>query len=396
MRRVRVVERIGDIPRRDWDDLEGGNVLASHGWLRTVEQTGPGHLSPRYFLLEDDGRLVAGTACYRIGGAEASKGLDTTLFGRLEKFADIFGISFNPHVLCRPYRTIGAHILVHRDLEGDSARAAMGEVLTAVEREAFNQNLPVVISAVLDSESDLMEVLKGRGYHRTISSPVNIVDLNCTSFEEYLKSLDSFSPNARKVVRREMNKNKKEGVTIEEVKNPDDYGDRLYDLLCGNTKKYRPEPFPFNKSFLRSLKANLGEEVRIYAASKNGMVTGVSVDFQRNGCQFNPYVGVDHDSAGNDFTYFNLAYYHPVKIAVGQGIRRLIWGVGFYNIKTRRGARIHNSYIFYKSPVGMRHLVAGFWFKFHSVWWRKKLANLNNGRPRRARKARLTKGTEGA
>jgi predicted N-acyltransferase len=387
MRSVRTVRSITEIPRQAWDELAGDNVMAGHGWLKTVEETSSVCLAPKYYLLEENGRIIAGCVGYRMERQNGPAGLDVVLFGRLERFLTRLGISFLPHAMCRPYRSNGAHILVRKELDSPSVKAAIRDILPVLETEAFHQRLPVVFSGVLEMEADLMEVLSRSGYHQTYSSPVSIVDLNFNSFDEYMKSLDSASPNTRKVIRREMNKIRKEGVVIEEVKDPGEDNGRLYELISGNYRKYNTVSFPFNENFLEALKANLGDEVAIYKAVKNGRVTGGSVDLRRNGYQFTPYVGVDHEAAGNDFTYFNMAYYRPIMRAIESGIPRLNWGTAFYDIKTRRGAKVYNSYIFHKSPDGIHHFLARLWFKLHAALWKKKLARLNNGRPPRLMKA---------
>jgi predicted N-acyltransferase len=88
-------------------------------------------------------------------------------------------------------------------------------------------------------------------------------------------------------------------------------------------------------------------------------------------------VGVDHALAGPDATYFMLTYYRPIQYAIDKRLKRIYFGNAQYALKQRRGCKISNSYIFYKSPRPAVNNLVGLWFLVHRIWFEKKHSEYN-------------------
>jgi predicted N-acyltransferase len=371
-----IVHTIKEIPKEEWDALTGDNVFASYGWLKTVEETLRSDVHPTYGLVSEDAGIVGAAVCYRVDCQDAVLPIDRIMLGRLSSWASRFGVTFFPAMECRPFFSYGPHFLIRRDVDPKRKSAVMEQLLQIVENESFRQERPLVFSCVLDEEPGLIDLLVRSGYLRTIQPPVNILNVGFDNFDEYLKSLDRFSANSRKVIRREMNKNRKEGIVIEEVSDLHGLESRLHELLDANYLKYNRKKIPFKQGFLSALKANLGRDVVIYVARKNGSVIGTSIVFRRNGYGYISLVGTDKEAGGNNFTYFNIAYYKPIMDAIEAKMKQVYCGIAMYDIKRRRGCRLRNSHLFYKSNNKIRNHALSAYFKIHSAWWGRKNARI--------------------
>ncbi len=64
MHTVEIISSIKGLRKEEWDALIGDNIFSSYGWLKTVEETVIGDVSPKYILVKDSGRLIRVAVCY--------------------------------------------------------------------------------------------------------------------------------------------------------------------------------------------------------------------------------------------------------------------------------------------------------------------------------------------
>jgi predicted N-acyltransferase len=370
---VKIEQSINHVHRKEWDALIDDDVLASYGWLRTVEQTYIGDDTPRYILIHDSEGLVGAAICYVVMQPGQVDTLDDTLFGRLNKYTSQMGLSFLPSLICCPKSCYGKHFLVRRLNDARKTQVIMNTLLETIETLASEHKLSIGFPNIMSHEVDLVRLVKQRGYIQTLGFPLSSMEIRWQSFDDYLAHLKRTSSNIGKSVRREMNKNRKEGVTIETLDKFDGHEDRLYELISRHYTRHNVKPFPFKKGYLRALLENMGHEVVIYVARKRNDLIGVCLVFKKNQISYMRVIGVDHRMAGNDFTYFNLAYYRPIADAIQSGMRILVGGQTMYETKTRRGFKLSNTYIFYKPNHLMNKPVVKLWFMFLSRWYKNKI-----------------------
>ncbi len=120
----------------------------------------------------------------------------------------------------------------------------------------------------------------------------------------------------------------------------------------------------------------------IYVSFKKDRLTGVKVLLKRNKVSYMRLIGIDHEMAGNDFTYFNIGYYRPIMDAISDKIKRLYYGPAMYEMKARRGCRTSDLYIYYKSFNKIKYIGIRPWFIFLSMWYKNKLPRIVRKRER--------------
>ncbi len=373
MHSIKIVESIKELNKEEWDAMIGDNVFASYGWLKTVEETYTGNVNPKYFLVQDSNELVGAAVCHVSNKANNVTNLDNILLGRLKNYTSRLGISFLPAFICCPVFCFGKHFLIKKSVNIKKKETIMNELLDTIENKASEHKLSLSFTNIMDNESELIQLLNKRGYNKTSSSPLNYLDIEWSSFSEYVNHLKGISRHIKKNVKTQINKNRKEGVVIERLEKPANYEDRLYELINNNYYKHSLTKFPFKREFFRKLKENLGEDAVIYISVKKNKLTGVQVLFKRNKVGYLPLIGIDHEMAGNDYTYFNMSFYRPIMDAISDETKRLYSGLGMYEMKARRGYRTSDLYIYYKSFNKIKNIGIKPWFIFLSMWYKNKM-----------------------
>jgi predicted N-acyltransferase len=371
---IKVVNSIEDVKRAEWDAMIDDNVFASYGWLKTVEETFAGPLNPKYILVQNSNKLAGAAVCYVFNKTcDILPSLDDYVFRRYKKLVSKMGISFLPAFICCPLKCYGKHFLVDDKVDANEKGIIMSILLEAIEKEASRAKLPVSFTCVMDSETELIQLLNKNGYTTTSGYLLAYLDIEWSSFEGYKNHVRRISKNMKGHIVKQINKNRKEGVIIKRLEGLDGYEDRLYELLNNNYYKHNTKLFPFKREFLRKLKHNLGEDAVIYISVKNGRVTGVADLLKRNKVGYITFVGIDHEMAGNDFTYFNIGYYRPIADAISNKIKRLYTGTMMYELKVNRGCKVTNTYIFHKPVHKITKIAIKPWFALVTIQYKLKM-----------------------
>ncbi|HSR18347.1 MAG TPA: hypothetical protein VLM39_09695, partial [Ignavibacteriaceae bacterium] len=105
-----------------------------------------------------------------------------------------------------------------------------------------------------------------------------------------------------------------------------------------------------------------------------GEITGVSIGLRKGKEVFISNIGVDHERASNDLTYFNLSFYEPIKNAIERNVNRIYGGNSLYKTKVKRGYKIADTYLFYKPAGRSKDLIIRIWFAFHRMRMARKLS----------------------
>lgn len=373
MHSIKIVDSINKVKKDVWDALIEDNPFASHGWLKTIEETFIEDIRPNYILFEDSERLKGAAVYYYQVKTDTIETLDNLLFGRLKRLLSRLGLSFLPALICCPLLCHGHHLLISKEVGPEEKEIIMKGLLRTIEQIGSAKKLSIAFPNVMDHEDTLIALLKENGYHRVTHMPLSYMDIKWASFTEYLDFMKHFWRSANKAIKNEINRNRKEGVTIRPIEGLKEHEDRLYELLHEHYYRYNRKPFMFKRPFITKLKENLGKDVIFYVSLKKGTITGVSILLRKQKTAFGVMLGIDHEMAGNDFTYFNIAYYRPIMDAISERMTRLYFGLGMYKSKINRGCKIENISFYYKPFLFLNNIPVTLWFNFFSIWMKFKL-----------------------
>ncbi len=369
----KTVKIIDKVPQESWDAMVSDNPYMTWGWHKTVEETCIVKQDVYYIMAICNDQLCGGAVCTVIKPSRQMRDLDNIVFGRLKRFFNFFHISMVPLLDCSPAKGRGTHFLVKDNLSSTAKDEVIAALLKKVETLAVSKNLAIAFSDIKKDQINLKNILSDHGYYHTLGYPINILDIEWSTFDDYIRDTKSLSKNVRKNIRLQINRNLKAGVVISDIDHPEKYGNRLHQLVSINNETHNKLPFIFNPKFFEKLKKNLGDNVSILTAEKNNITIGVKIILKRNGFANSCFIGVDHEAAGNDFTYFNLAFYSTITNAIKTDIKRIDYGNAMYSIKTDRGCYILPTYLYYKPANFMQKIVIPLWFRFQSFWYERKL-----------------------
>ncbi|HVO73540.1 MAG TPA: peptidogalycan biosysnthesis protein [Ignavibacteriaceae bacterium] len=371
---IKIYDSISRIKKEDWDPLTVNNVFMCYEWLKTMEDTSGYPINPLYIAVFDREKLLAASVCYIQKRIDNVQSIDSLLLGKLQTFGVMKKFSFLPAVICNPKRGYGTHFIFSNELQQDKILEFQNKLIDEVEVIADKEKASVCFFNMMEKESTLIKTLCRRGYYKTACAPLNYMDISWGSFNEYRKSLDRNHPRMSRKVSNEINRNKKSGVTIGQMQNLNGSEQRLFELLEINYGKYNKGKLSLKPDYIGRAKENFGHNAVVYAAVKKGEIIGVNLELRKGTEAFIPNIGIDHGRAGNDLTYFNLAFYEPVKNAIDRNVKRIYGGNSLYKTKGKRGYKVARTFLFYKPANRASDLIVRLWFVIHRILMVKKLS----------------------
>jgi predicted N-acyltransferase len=370
---IKIYNSIISVKKEDWDLLTENNVFMCYEYLKTFEETIVYDLLPYYICVSNEDKIIAASVCY-FEKSNTGRNINNIFLGRLYRYGFFKKISFLPAVICNRQRGDGTHFIFSNDINDEQIIYLQNKMLDEIENIAEKHKASVCFLNIIEDEADLIRFLKKRRYINTIDLPSNFIEVNWTSFEGYKKHLSKKYSYMEKSIRHQLNRNRKSGVVIVQLQNIDDHQGRLIELLKMNHFKYNTSIFPLKPNYFHQVKENFGNNAVIYAAKKNGSIIGVSIELRKGREAFFSSLGVDHDLSKKDMTYFNIAYYEPIKNATESKIKKIYYGIGLYRTKIKRGCNTKDMLVFYKPQNKFSSPVVKLWFTFHKQWMKNKLA----------------------
>ncbi len=344
--RTRVFRTVDEIGKDSIDSLSD-DPFFTHGWLKTFETAKPINLSPLYITAYHRGKLAAFTPCFYDStdsyfwfGPMVLPFMKTILNAhtKLLHGQNKFLLSFSP--FC--YRT---KILLKK---GPDEAALTKNLIKKIDALCKNQKI-LFSSFMFVSEFDknLIDNLENSGYHKYFWRPTLYLDVTWQNFEDYLKSLEK---HFRNIVKREIRKCSENGITIEEVSEFKNLSPILSELSANLLAKYNKNIKKFFKpSFYENLSDSAKANTIVFIAKKNDAIIGFSVCMQKGQTLDCFHCGFNYKLLKKtDFTYFNIAYYVPIKWAIQRGIKKIYYRIEAENVKYKRGCKPEIQYNFIK------------------------------------------------
>ena len=370
---------IKEIDPSEWDDLAGSKVEDCHAWLTIVEDTFDEKPDSLYAVVKKGEQIVGGCICYTHRQSARLNDLDTLILGRIKHWCNRMGITLAPVLYCGHLHGSDEPFLFSRNLDEGELDQIFRLLLEAVEEKAQKCKCALCIYNMPETSESFSLHMKQRGYYKTTDFPSCYLDIEWDSFEGYKRFIQKvISKKMKRSIQHEINRNNKDGVIIATHADIQNANDTLYQLIDDHYRRLNQKPYPFTSQFLIRLKKTFKDKGTIYTASKNGTYIAVCASVQLEDTVYVPVIGVNHDVAGNDYTYFNLAFYQPIRDALEAGVKRIIFGNAQYRVKLRRGCKLQNITVYYKPRHNFFNLLVKYWFKLHEIYFLRKVTKQVN------------------
>jgi len=357
---------ITEIDAAEWAHLAGTNVLAHHGLLRTIEETGIGRHGCRYFVARNETGPL-GAIVSRIEDKAHADGtiplgghrLDKMLFGKFATAARYAGVIGLPCLVCGNPLGPSEPVLVRPGATAPESKRIVEALVRAVELAARREKWSICFRQVGRGESSIAQVLTERGYLRGSELPTAYLDLKpeWLSFADYRKHLKKAHSKMATNVNRELSKAKRVGLVIETVEAPEACSQELHSLIEAHNLRHNGKPCPVHVDFFKNIKGRMGDAIAITTARVGGALCAVQVRLQAGSEMVAWMTGIDDKVAREASAYFNLNYNHTIEYMIAAGYRRINYGALLWDVKARRGCMALESDFYFHSRNPLQRAV---------------------------------------
>ncbi|GGO60769.1 GNAT family N-acetyltransferase [Nonomuraea cavernae] len=345
---VSSVPSIHKVDPAEWDRVAGGRGLyVSHPWLTATEEAAENRGATEYLLVHQGPELRAAMALY-----PRTRPPEDRFYDVISQFAEPSGCEdregWYPSVLGGTIAAYWNDLLVDRTAPPQARDTAMKLLLEAFDRARAGRAAALRYLTAEAAEAagahfgERAQVFFSGGAQTTI-------DVQWSSFEDYL----SWLPGRRRIeAGREI---RKFHAWEADLTSPG-FGDRIGELaplvaqLKSNYGHAADESTISDQ--LHAQEKYLGDRAKVFASELSGRVVAFSLSFVWENELYVRSVGFDYARTERTFAYFNLTYYEPIRFAIENGLRRVHLGLGTYEAKQARGARLEPSWCVVFPPAG--------------------------------------------
>lgn len=319
----------------------------TYGWLRTLETSNPPiKLDPFYVTVYNDGKLAGFTPCFRdLAGQYFQYGPQVIPFMKKSlTLGNRLRIGQNHVLLCYSPWCFRTKVFSAEEQNEQIIRSLSAAIdsICKMERIWFSSFL-----FVSEFDKDLMATLEKLGYHKFFWKNTLYIKVEWKNLDEYIKFLRT---EFRHQVKKEIKSCFKNGITIEVVSDFKKLSRILSDLSYEQTTKYNKWAQRLEPSFYETLYECAKDNVVVFLAKRHEEIIGFTLFIRKDNSADGFIAGFDYSlQKKSDFTYFNLAYYAPIKWAIEQGIQKIYYRWGSEDAKYKRGCKPEKIYSFVKS-----------------------------------------------
>jgi hypothetical protein len=311
--------------------VEGCGALFSRDYLKCLEEHRPEQLTFKYGLIYRNGEPIA---------ALTMQILDTDLSVFMPKDSRrAWGGQFvNQRIfVCGSLLCWGNRGVAIRDEVGESSVwPSVAEALYRVRRSArLTGETDFVLVRDLPAGHEESAILEDYSYSTVDVDPDMVLDLrDWGNYADYLASLQSKYRKAAKDIRKKL---KKGGCVTEDLADPDQYEDRLYELYRAVWQEADVRPVEFSPRYLGALKKALGDDYAYLVIRREDEILGFVTLIKDGDTAIGYILGFDREAARGLPLYLGLLQ-AVVERSLEWGCKRVSFGGTALEPKARLGA----------------------------------------------------------
>jgi predicted N-acyltransferase len=344
---VKVFKTIDEIGKESIDLLADDGFF-TYWWLKVLETSRPFKIIPKYIVVYEDDRIIGIAPCFVEYNSQYINGnaveAQFTLTKILRKVLNRLGFALTPPLICYSPCSFHTSVLLEKSC---NERIILGLISKKIDDICKKERI-LFSSFLYVSEFDesLIKNLQNFGYFNIHLTHTMYLDIKWSNFDDYLASLEY---KARKNIRREIKKNRRSGIVIEQTSDFYSLSSILSDLYSNLYFKYMGKRSPLHPLFFEKLCKYAENKARVFIAVKNDKIVGFSLCLGHKNILDVYIAGFDYNNESKtDFTYFNVAYYAPIKAAIEEGIKKIHFRSSAESVKLKRGCKLEKIYTFVK------------------------------------------------
>jgi hypothetical protein len=352
-----LADRVDYLDPVRWDALTAASsTFLSRRYLRVLEEAGPENLHQRYAMVFRNNEPVAAVAAQSVTVAlsrvsKSSKNKVSTPLERLEE----------QMLVCGNLLSWGQHGVAFAPGE-DTATLwpAVAEALYRIRRadKLLGSASFVMIKDITDGYADGAGALSRFSYRPLETEPNMVLEISpkWKTYDDYMSSLTSRYRKAAKQIEKDFSAG---GLQLTHLSNPDEvahHAESMHSLYLQTHRNARVRLVTLRPSFLPTLAATMGSDLRCTLAERDGQVLGFVTTVRDGETAVGYYIGFDREVNASAPIYFRLLQ-AVVDHAIQLGCRRLSLGRTALEPKARLGARSDPMRIYIRHRIPMLNVL---------------------------------------
>jgi predicted N-acyltransferase len=355
--RLTILDRADALPPA-WESVARGRTLGlDPRFLRAFQSNVIDGGNRRYCIYESETGSTAIATATLLEPAAARNPVANVLLGRLYGRLPALLDWLLPMLVLRsdtsgeaPYCT---------DATQARREATLRGFLVALEHHAERQGWSLAFDSVPADDPAMSAACAERGYLRTLARPCAEMRIEWDTWEAYLKSAARHSKRAANNIRTELNRARREGLAIAEWSATATPESDLHRLLVEHEARLNGRESLFRSGLFGRLSEALGGDFKVFLGTCDGRLQGV-VAFARSGNRgYVAFPGLLHENERAGSVYFNLMFYHPIRLAIELGLERIAFGNGVLAAKIRRGCTVQAGALCFRPRARILRMALG-------------------------------------
>ena len=349
----KIFDTIDKIDQKDWDAVFG-DIPESYPFYKALGNSELLEFTFYYLVIYRDDEIVLIAPLF-----SADFNLDIAVEGRLSKVIKFVRRVFPRFLIMRtlfcgtPFGEEGV-LGISQDFRNDPRLIPC--LSAGIEGLAVKINTPLVIFKDFVKQGTLfLDCLTKRGYAKAESFPTVLLELNFSSFEDYLKSLGSSTrKNLNKKLKQAYSRGKIEVKVSNNVIGQIDQIVKLYEnTYHGGATKFER----LTKKFFLQVADDLVPHTRFFLYYVDDKLAAFNLCFIYNDLFIDKFIGFDYDISNRYNLYF-VSWAYNIKWCIDNSLRYYHPGQTDYEPKIRLGGKLVALFAYLKHRnVFFNHLV---------------------------------------
>ena len=338
--KIKIVRKIEEISSQDWHKVFP-DALENYYFFKTLDESSLSQFSFFYILVYDNDKLVGATSCFIMDFP-----LDIAVTGKLKKLADSIK-RFFPSILSPRILICGLPMGQGRIGIAAEPQTIIKATYKGMEQIAAKERAGIIAFKDFDlGYRKLLDESLDDGFFRMDSLPSTDMDINFSSFDEYLKTLSSVS---RSDLKRKFKKIDGKIKIDLEISNKLEDGvlDEIYALYLQTYEKHELGLEKVSIDFFRNISKNMPGETKFFVWRMDNKAVAFAFCLVSGGYFIDYYLGFDYSIAYQYHLYF-VRFRDLMNWCIENKIKKYEMGATGYEPKRRLGFNLIPLYIYAK------------------------------------------------
>ena len=320
---VKIIRKISEVRREDWDRLVGGgSPFMKWDWLDALEGAGcvqerTGWL-PHHVVIEKPGELLGACPMYLKLHSQGEFVFDY----EWAELARELGVSYYPKLLVGvPFTPVtGPRFLTSSRAHRPELIRVLGQLLVRIAEE--NKLSSVHVNFCLEDEAELLQQL---GFIRRTGLQFQWQNRDYGTFDDYLSA---FRSDRRNKVKRERRELLQQGVSIRAIEGEEltpAHFSTMFQLYKGHVDKLYYGRQYLTREFFSELARRFKPNLCLILAERESRIIAGTFNVQDHEAFYGRYWGAFEEQR---YLHFNVCYYAAIEHCIRKRLQRFEAGAG--------------------------------------------------------------------